>query len=186
VATPDEFKDPVPKVALPFLKVTVPVGVVVPEAGVTVAVKVTLAPMLIELADEVSVVVVPTSGLNEVMKLFASTDPNPVTWSYPTPALYPNASGGTEVLVQFGVPLVQGTMLLPVVTSWKAVGVPVASGYSRVLILPMPAVFWKPFATLYWFKIAITPANTGADADVPPTLPAPVMVLQLFVAAHNT
>ena len=43
---------------MPSIKVTVPVGVPVPDAGVTVALKVTLAPVLTVVADAVSFVVV--------------------------------------------------------------------------------------------------------------------------------
>jgi len=46
----------------PSLKVTVPVGVGVPEAGVTVAVKVTLFPTATEFAEAVSTVVVGVAG----------------------------------------------------------------------------------------------------------------------------
>jgi hypothetical protein len=45
---------------VPFRKETVPVGIVLPVCGATFAVKVTLCPVLICVADEVSVVVVAT------------------------------------------------------------------------------------------------------------------------------
>src|SRR5579871_2915460 len=45
----------------------------------------------------------------------ASTEPKPVTSSYPTPAVNP-----IFPVVQPVVPTVQGTMLLPEVTSWNA------------------------------------------------------------------
>lgn len=48
---------PVPSVVDPSLKVTVPVGVGVPEVGETVAVKVTLAPTAMEVAEAESAVV---------------------------------------------------------------------------------------------------------------------------------
>lgn len=50
-----------------------------------------------------------------VASALASTEPRPVTWSYPTPALKPYWNGA--VAGQSVVPLVQGTMLFPVVTS---------------------------------------------------------------------
>src|SRR5262245_38696137 len=87
VATPEELTVPVPREAEPFRNVTVPVGVPDPEVGLTVAVNVTVAPIAIEEAELVRVVVVGVSGLKEVISSFASTDPRPVTWSYPTPAL---------------------------------------------------------------------------------------------------
>ena len=59
VATPLAFNDAgEPSVVLPFLNVTVPVGVPVPEAGLTVAVKVTAWPLCEGLGEEVSEVVV--------------------------------------------------------------------------------------------------------------------------------
>jgi hypothetical protein len=50
----------VPKSVEPLLKVTAPVGVIVPEAGETLAVKVTLDPALACAEDTVSAVVVVT------------------------------------------------------------------------------------------------------------------------------
>src|SRR5689334_9491680 len=50
---------PVPRVAVPSLKVTVPVGFTAPDAFVTVAVKVTACPRALGLDDDASVVVVP-------------------------------------------------------------------------------------------------------------------------------
>lgn len=60
VATPEELRAPVPMVVVPSAKVTVPVGVVVPEAGATVAVKVTLVPLRAVEAEADSEVVVAT------------------------------------------------------------------------------------------------------------------------------
>jgi hypothetical protein len=45
-ATPLEFRLALPMAVVPFRNVTVPVGVTVPDAAVTVAVKVTLCPVL--------------------------------------------------------------------------------------------------------------------------------------------
>jgi hypothetical protein len=61
VALP-EARVPVPRVVEPSVKVTVPVGVVVPEAGVTVAVKVMLVPLTAEVADTETLVVVAMMG----------------------------------------------------------------------------------------------------------------------------
>jgi hypothetical protein len=60
VAVP-EFKDAASSEVPSIVKVTLPVGVVDPEAGATVAVKVTTAPSLAGLALEVNVVVLPTT-----------------------------------------------------------------------------------------------------------------------------
>jgi hypothetical protein len=49
---------PVPNVAVPSLKVTVPVGVPLPAVGLTVAVKVTETPEVEGLSDETIAVVV--------------------------------------------------------------------------------------------------------------------------------
>ena len=57
VATPELLSVAAPRVVDPSLNVTVPVGVGVPEAGVTVAVKVTPAPTDIEVAEVESAVV---------------------------------------------------------------------------------------------------------------------------------
>ena len=43
-ATPLALSVPVPSIVAPFKKVTVPVGVMLPELGVTVAVKITFCP----------------------------------------------------------------------------------------------------------------------------------------------
>jgi hypothetical protein len=61
VAVPAALSVPVPRVVVPFLKVTVPVGAGTPEVPVTVAVKVTLEPIAIEVAEAVSAVVVDPS-----------------------------------------------------------------------------------------------------------------------------
>ncbi len=87
---PDADKLEVPSVLLPIENVTVPVGEVVPVAGFTVAVKVVLAerPMLVGLALKVMVVLMLDGTLvHPVTRLFASTEPSPVTSSYPGPAL---------------------------------------------------------------------------------------------------
>jgi hypothetical protein len=60
VATPLPFNAPVPRLAVPFRKVTVPVGV--PALPLTVAVKVTLAPAATEAAEVVRVVELAISG----------------------------------------------------------------------------------------------------------------------------
>ena len=62
VAFPVASSAPVPSVVAPSRNVTVPVGTVVPEAGVTVAVKVTDCPTVDGLADDVTAVVVDTSA----------------------------------------------------------------------------------------------------------------------------
>ena len=53
-------REPVPMVAPASAKVTVPAGVVVPEAGETIAVKVMLVPLTADVADAVSAVDVAT------------------------------------------------------------------------------------------------------------------------------
>jgi hypothetical protein len=59
-----EARVPVPRVVEPSVKVTVPVGAAVPEAGVTVAVKVRLVPLTAVVAEAARVVVVamPATG----------------------------------------------------------------------------------------------------------------------------
>jgi hypothetical protein len=74
---------------------TVPLGTVLPEAAATVAVNVTDVPVVIELDDAVSVVVVAGSEpleddppvLNPNASALASMLPSPEARSYPTPAL---------------------------------------------------------------------------------------------------
>lgn len=64
VATPPPLSVPVPSVVAPSLNVTVPVGVDVPDPGVTVAVNVTLWPKTAGFFEETSAVVV------EIMLMF--------------------------------------------------------------------------------------------------------------------
>ena len=59
--------------------------------------------------------------------------PNPVTRSYPLPAVKPML---VVPLGQSVRPLVQGTLLSPLVMSWKAAGVLVASAYIAGFKLP--------------------------------------------------
>ena len=58
VAVPLALSVAVPRMAAPFMKVTTPVGMVVPDCGETFAVNVTLWPVLIAVAEEVNDVVV--------------------------------------------------------------------------------------------------------------------------------
>jgi hypothetical protein len=60
-AAPLALSAPVPSVVAPLWKVTVPVGVVLPDAGATVAVRTTFCPGVIWTAEAVSVVVVATT-----------------------------------------------------------------------------------------------------------------------------
>jgi len=61
VALP-ELRVPVPRVVEPSVKVMVPVGAVVPDAGVTVAVKVRLVPLVAVVAEAARAVVVEMIG----------------------------------------------------------------------------------------------------------------------------
>ena len=58
VAMPEPFKAAVPRIVLPFAKVTLPDGMPVPLLSVTVAVKVTLPPRVILVAEAVRAVAV--------------------------------------------------------------------------------------------------------------------------------
>ena len=60
-ALPLEFSVPVPSTVAPFKNVTVPVGIVLPVCGATVAVKTKVSPESICVAEAVSVVVVATT-----------------------------------------------------------------------------------------------------------------------------
>jgi hypothetical protein len=71
-----------------------------------------------------------------------STEPSPVTRSKPGPAEYP-----IDPVVQLGVPIAHGTMLLPAVMSWKAVGEVCANRYSIGFRLPSPGWLWAPLAS---------------------------------------
>jgi hypothetical protein len=67
VATPEEESGPVPRVVLPSMKVTEPVGTVAsPEGPVTVAVKVTLEPEVMLVAEEESAVLLATCEVVDV------------------------------------------------------------------------------------------------------------------------
>ena len=84
---------------------------------------VTLAPWYAVVVEPVIAVVVAARVASQALaKFIALIEPSPVTWSYPVPALNPNWNGA--VAGQFVEPCVQGTMLLPVVTSLKAAVVP--------------------------------------------------------------
>jgi hypothetical protein len=58
VATPTALRVAVPRLVVPSRNVTVPVGTLVPDCGETVAVKVTLCPLLMVVAEEVRTVLV--------------------------------------------------------------------------------------------------------------------------------
>jgi hypothetical protein len=58
VATPLAFKIPVPRVVVPSRNVTVPVATLGLDCGETVAVKVTLCPVLMAVAEEARTVLV--------------------------------------------------------------------------------------------------------------------------------
>src|SRR6266853_350474 len=91
VALPEPPSVAEPSAVLPALKATVPPGIELLPAALTVAVTCVLPfnPMLAGLA--VTLVVVLTTLLPHcVTRLFPSTEPNPVTRSYPTPALKPS------------------------------------------------------------------------------------------------
>jgi hypothetical protein len=73
-AAPLALRVAVPSVVAPSRKVTVPVGVVLPEAGETMAVKVTLCPVLIWVAEGVNEVVVATKVCVTVTVTAADTE----------------------------------------------------------------------------------------------------------------
>lgn len=89
------------------------------DEGVTVAVNVTFVPGFTLVADGEIVIVVGVRA-QTCARLYASTDPKPVTSSYPVPALKPYWNG--VAVGQPVVPAVHGTMLFPVVTSWNGLG----------------------------------------------------------------
>ena len=62
VAWPDVFSVPVPSAVVPSRNVTIPVGTAVPEAGVTVAMRVIMVPVVALVAEAVSSVLVPIRG----------------------------------------------------------------------------------------------------------------------------
>ena len=64
-AAPLALRVAVPRAVVPSRKVTVPVGVVLPDVGETIAVNVTLWPVLICVAEAVSEVVVATNALRD-------------------------------------------------------------------------------------------------------------------------
>lgn len=79
-----------PSGAVPAAKVTLPVGAALPVTGAMVAVRVVLAVDAMLAAVAVSVMFVPTPGvklLHFVARFQASTEPSPVAWSYPAPAV---------------------------------------------------------------------------------------------------
>ena len=73
-AAPLAFRVAVPSAVVPSRKVTVPVGTVLPDDGETIAVKVTLWPVLICVAEEVNVVDVATKVCVTVTVTAADTE----------------------------------------------------------------------------------------------------------------
>jgi len=96
------------------LKVTVPVK---PLLGVRVTVVFVLVPAAT--VAGLKAVAARLKGVSSCAIANASTEPNPVTWSYPVPAVKPICvvPEGQSVLGA-----VQGTLLSPVVTSWNTDG----------------------------------------------------------------
>jgi hypothetical protein len=80
-AVPLAFKAADPNVLVPLTKVTVPVGTVVPDFGATVAVKVTLCPVLTWVGEAVSDVVVGT--LLEVIFTVTAVEVDPASFVSP-------------------------------------------------------------------------------------------------------
>jgi hypothetical protein len=79
VAISDTFKVPVPRVVVPSLKVTVPVGGFAPTVA-TVAVKVTATPEPDGLRLEMrEVVVAEPAAIQATKRLVTSTEPRPAT-----------------------------------------------------------------------------------------------------------
>ena len=135
----------------PFKAVTVRVEVPVPPGAETVE----LTPLTEKSGEGV------TPSHAEI-RLATFSEPRPVTWSYPGPALKPIV---VVPLGQFVLPLVQGTWLLPEVMSWNALFALffAARLYNMGLMFPRPLDF---VASLIKARI---PANVGAPAEVPPT-----------------
>jgi hypothetical protein len=71
---PPEFKVAVPRDIPPSRKVTVPVGIVLPDVGETIAVNVTLWPVLICVAETLNEVVVATEVCVTVTVTAADTE----------------------------------------------------------------------------------------------------------------
>jgi hypothetical protein len=74
VAVPPALSVAVPRMVVPLRKATVPVGIALPVCGATLAVKVTLCPVLIWVAVEVRVVVVATAPAATLTTTAAETE----------------------------------------------------------------------------------------------------------------
>jgi hypothetical protein len=169
------------------LKVTVPVGVGVPVAGVTVAVKVTLVPTAAEVDEAVSFVVVgvatgatpvpvnvTVSGLSEALsaKVRVADSLLVVVGSNSTLTVqvFPAATVASE---QVSVPMVKSAMLVPpgvTVVIVKSV-VPVLVTVSVIALLVVPCV-WFPKAS------GVGVAENAGPAAAPlitKTLPTPAI-----------
>src|ERR1039457_1581702 len=96
-ALPDGITLALPKAVCPRMKSTEPSGQAAPQAGVTVTVMV-VVPLAARVAGSATTVVVvatvppvvhPVEGVpvHSRTRLFTSTDPSPVAWSYPGLAL---------------------------------------------------------------------------------------------------
>ena len=73
-AAPLALRVAVPRAVVPSRKVTVPVGIVLPDVGETIAVNVTLWPVLISVAEAVNEVVVATKVCVTVTVTAADTE----------------------------------------------------------------------------------------------------------------
>lgn len=88
VATPDVLRVAVPLVTVPSLNVTVPVGIAVPDEGLTVAVNTTVRPATFPvlragLSDEVSPVVVATTTGGATTTTLTGADALPANVVFP-------------------------------------------------------------------------------------------------------
>ena len=101
VATALAFKLPVPSAVAPSRNVTVPVGTLPPDCGETVAVKVTLCPVSMAVAELARTVLV-----TEVMMTVRGCDVEPASSeSPPYEAVIESDPAGRVVLVKLAVPL---------------------------------------------------------------------------------
>jgi hypothetical protein len=138
VATPEAFSVPVPSVVVPFLKVTVPVGVPVPDWRVTVAVKVTFWHQTEGLSEEVravDVLALPTVWVRTALVLPARLGLPPYT------AVMEWAPRERVDVAKVATPPVSGavpSVVLPSLNVTVPVGVPAA-----LFTVAVKVTFWQ-------------------------------------------
>lgn len=155
MALPPAERVPVPSVEAPSVKVTVPVGIAVPEAGVTVALKVILVPVCADVAEAVNAVVVAVRTGAAVTVTVTAVDVLPLKLASPPYTAVMECAPALSAAVEYVATPVEETVPVPrVVAPSMNVTVPVG-----VPVLPEAPVTVA-------VKVTVEPATTVAAEAV--------------------